>query len=92
MILKCFLICDQCVVARRKKSWHEQLLTSRYVFLFYLSARALSEWRSSDWLILRQAVEVPVWFSNLEALLDDIHGRNNCKFYVKKITWESLRL
>jgi len=34
--------------------------------------------------MLRQAVEVPVWFSNLGALLDDINGRSNCKFYVKK--------
>lgn len=62
------------------------------MFLFYLSARALSEWRSGDWLILRQAVEVPVWFSTSEALLDDINGRNNCKFYVKqKNKWETVR-
>lgn len=54
------------------------------MILFYLSARALSEQRSQDWLILRQAAEVSVWFSNLEVLLDDINGRNNCEFSVKK--------
>lgn len=34
--------------------------------------------------MLRQAAEVPVWFCNLEVLLDDINGRNNCEFYVKQ--------